>query len=157
MSSGKASDSGEPFKREYPDRPIASVAVCVLKSGKILAAKRANPPSQGLWSVPGGATELGETIQETAHREIDEECGIKIEVGQVFMVENLIVPDGRGSIRFHYVVTYILAHYVSGEARPDSDALEVRWVTPEEMNNLDMNPVVRRNMLKAFEIGHPSI
>ena len=141
-----------PVKRYYPEHPIASIAVCVLKEGKILLTKRANPPSQGLWSVPGGVIELGETIQEAAKRETYEECGIKIEVGAVFNVENLIIPDERGNIQYHYIVTYLLAQHLSGEARPDSDALEVRWVTREELTNLDMSPVASRIYRKAFEI-----
>ena len=143
----------KPVKREYPRSPIPSVAACVLKGDKILVAKRANPPSQGLWSVPGGMVELGETIQDTARREINEECGIQIEVGDLFTVENLIMPDEKGRIQFHYVVTYLLARYKSGELRPSSDALDVRWVTPEEMNKLEMNPVIRGIMLRAFEIN----
>jgi len=156
MSPGKSPETGEPVKRRYPQSPIASVAVCVLNGQRILVAKRANPPSQGLWSVPGGMVELGETLQEAARREINEECGIRIEVGEIFNVENLIVPDEKGRIQFHYIITYLVAHYTSGEARPDSDALDVRWATPQELNNLDMHPVVRKNMLKAFEIGRSS-
>jgi ADP-ribose pyrophosphatase YjhB (NUDIX family) len=153
MGSERAVVTGESIERQYPKRPFASVAACVLKGERILVIKRATQPSKGLWSVPGGVVELGETIQDTAKRELNEECGIEIEVGEVFNVENLIVPDERGRVQFHYVVTYLIAHYVSGEAHPDSDAQEVRWATPEELENLDMNPVVRKNMLKAFEIG----
>jgi len=139
------------INREYPERPIASVAVCVFKGNNILVIKRATPPSQGLWSVPGGMVELGETIQDTAKREIDEECGIRIEVGEVFHVASLVVPDDEGLVRFYYVVTYVLADYISGQVRPGSDALDIRWATSEELVNLDMSPVVRENMLKAFE------
>jgi 8-oxo-dGTP diphosphatase len=150
MSSEKAASTDESVEREYPERPIASVAPCVFKGDRVLVIKRATPPSQGLWSVPGGMIELGETIQDAAKRELDEECGVEIEVDKVFHVENLIVPDETGHIRFHYVVTYLVAHYVSGEVRPGSDALDVRWATSQELTSLDMNPVVRDIMLKAF-------
>lgn len=153
MSSGKDSETSDSIKRQYPDRPVASVAVCVLKGEKILVIKRAKPPSRGLWSVPGGVVELGETIEETACREIQEECGIQIEAGQVFNVENLIVRDEKGRVQFHYVVTYLIARYLSGEAQSGSDAAGVRWATASELKNLDMNPVVRKNMLRALEIG----
>lgn len=146
----------ESINREYPERPIASVAACVFKGNRILVIKRATPPSQGLWSIPGGMVELGETIQDTAKREIQEECGIEIDVGEVFHVANLVLPDEKGLVRYHYVVTYILADYVSGKIRPGSDALDIRWATSEELNNLDMSPVVRENILKAFKIKNPS-
>ena len=142
----------ESIKREYPERPIASVAACVLQGDRILVIRRANQPSQGLWSVPGGMVELEETIQETAKREIREECGIEIDVGEVFQVENLIVPDESGEIQYHYVVTYLLANYLSGKIRPGSDAIGVYWVTSDELSNLDMNPIVRENLLRAFEL-----
>lgn len=142
----------ESVSREYPERPIASVGVCVFKDNRILVIKRATPPSQGLWSVPGGMVELGETIQDTAKREIWEECGIEIDVGEVFHVANLVVPDEKGLVRFHYVITYILADYMSGEIRPGSDALDIRWANSQELDNLDMSPIVRENMLKAFRL-----
>jgi 8-oxo-dGTP diphosphatase len=148
--------TNESINREYPERPIASVAVCVFKGDRILVIKRATPPSQGLWSVPGGMVELGEAIQDTAKREIQEECGIEIDVGEVFHVANLVVPDEKGLVRFHYVITYILADYASGNESPGSDALDVKWVTSEELDNLDMSPVVRENMLKAFKIKNSS-
>lgn len=146
-------NNDESIKREYPERPIASMAACVFKDDKILIIRRANPPSQGMWSLPGGMIELGETIQETTKREVEEECGIEIDVGDVFLVRNLIVPDDKRDIQFHYIVTWMLAHYKSGEARPGSDAMDTKWVTAEELNKYDMSPVVRENILKAFRIA----
>lgn len=139
--------------REYPDRPFPSAAVCVVKGDKILVIKRANPPSQELWSLPGGVINLGETIQDAAKREVREECGIEVEMGRIFNIENLIVRDETGRIHFHYVVSYLVAHYVSGQPRTSSEALDVKWATDQELVDLDMNPVVRENMLKAFEIS----
>jgi 8-oxo-dGTP diphosphatase len=146
-------NNNETMKREYPERPIASMAACVFKDDKILIIRRANPPSQGMWSLPGGVVELGETIQETTRREVEEECGIEIEVGDVFHAANLIVPDEKGNIRFHYVVTYLLAYYKSGEARPDSDAMDIKWVKSEELTGFNMNPIVYENIMKAFRIA----
>ena len=139
--------------REYPERPFASAAACVFKGNQVLVIRRANPPSQGLWSIPGGAVDLGETIQDAVTREIREESGVEIEVGKVFNVENLIVPDETGRIHFHYVVSYLLARYISGEPRASSDALDVKWATSRDLAGLDMNPVVRKNMLEALEIA----
>ena len=152
MSSERAVSMGESIGREYPERPIASVAPCVFKGDRILLIKRATPPSQGLWSVPGGMIELGETFKSAAKRELREECGIEIEVDKVFHVENFVVPDEKGDIQFHYIVTYMIAHYLNGELHPGSDALDVRWATRQELNGLDMNPVVRKIMLESFDV-----
>lgn len=145
-------NNNESVKREYPERPISSMAACVFKDDKILIVRRANPPSQGMWSLPGGVIELGETIQETTRREVAEECGIEIGVGEIFHAENLIVFDERGDIRFHYIVTYLLAYYKSGEARPGSDATDIKWVKVEELPEFDMNPIVHETIMKAFRI-----
>ena len=136
--------------REYPNRPIASVAACVFDGERILLVKRGTPPSKGRWSVPGGAIELGESFEETAKREIDEECGVEIEVGDIFGIENFLVPDKNNSIQYHYIVTYVTAKYISGDIRPGSEELDVCWATEEELMNLDMNPITREYLLKAF-------
>ena len=62
----------------------------------------------------------------------------------------LIFREG-GHIRFHYVVIYSLARYVEGEVHPQSDALEVRWAAREELDALDMHPLVRETVRRAFE------
>ena len=141
-----------PSDREYPERPIVSVGACVFRDNRVLLIKRGTPPSLGKWSVPGGMIELGETIQETAKREIEEECDIEIRPDRVLNVENHIVPDENGRTKYHYAVIYLLADYVSGEPRAGSDAVDVRWAESKELDGLDMNPVVRKNMLEAFRL-----
>ncbi len=146
-------NSSEPFGREYPYRPIVSAAACVFQGDRVLLIKRAQQPSQGLWSVPGGAIELGETIHDAAQRELREECNIEIEVDKITNVVDLIVSDDKERIKFHYVIIYLLARYVSGEVRPGSDASDIRWTTCQELNALEMTPVVRKNMQQAFEMA----
>ncbi|MFC1952638.1 NUDIX hydrolase [Chloroflexota bacterium] len=153
MTSEKDATDNVFIGREYPERPFASAAACVFKGNRILVIKRANPPSQGLWSIPGGAVDLGETVQEAVKREIREECSVEIEVEKVLNVENLIVPDETGRIHFHYVVSYLLARYVSGQERASSDATDVIWATSRELTGLDMNSVVQKNMLAAFKVA----
>ena len=138
-------------EREYPKRPIASVAACVFKDARILLVQRGTPPSKGKWSVPGGAIELGESLIDTAKRELDEECGVEIEVSDIFDVENLLLRDEDGRIQYHYVVTYLTANYISGDIRPGPEELGICWATREELMNLDMDPVVRDFMFKAFD------
>jgi 8-oxo-dGTP diphosphatase len=95
--------------------------------------------------------ELGETIHEAARREVYEECGIEIETGTVVDAVDHIVLDKDGHIRFHYTVIYLLARLVGGVAHANSDALEIRWVTHDELKTLDMHPLARRTVQKAFE------
>jgi 8-oxo-dGTP diphosphatase len=141
------------FSREYPQRPIVTAVACVFREGRVLLIKRAQEPSKGRWSVPGGAIELGEKIYDAVRREVREECGIEIEIIRVINAADSIVPDEAGRVWFHYVPIYILARYVSGEARPDSDALEVRWVKREELDSLDINPIACERINRAFDMA----
>jgi 8-oxo-dGTP diphosphatase len=138
-------------EREYPTRPIASVAACVFKDDRILLVQRGTPPSKGQWSVPGGAIELGESFEDTAKRELDEECGVEMEVDDIFDVEDFIIRDEDDNIQYHYVVTYVTANYISGNIRPGPEEMDVCWATKEELMSLDMNSITRGYMLKAFE------
>ena len=81
--------------RIYPASPISGVGAVVYNSRKILLVKRAKEPNKGLWSIPGGGIELGETIFEAAKRETREECSIEIEIERVLDAADNIVRDSR--------------------------------------------------------------
>ncbi|MCX5854565.1 MAG: NUDIX hydrolase [Deltaproteobacteria bacterium] len=134
-------------KREYPDQPIVGVGAVVLKDGKVLLVKRGIAPSKGLWAIPGGSLKLGETLQEGAEREILEETGVVVKAGKPFYSFDFFERDDDGRIRFHYVVVDMMADYISGDVQGADDALEARWVSPEELNDL----VVSKNTLNILE------
>jgi ADP-ribose pyrophosphatase YjhB (NUDIX family) len=125
----------------------------VLRGNRVLLVKRANAPSQGRWSVPGGVIELGETLYAAAAREIAEECAVEIEVERVINVLDNIIPDDDGRLRFHYVLIYVLARYRSGQVRPGSDALDARWLTLDELDELDMPSRGRNLVRQAFALA----
>jgi ADP-ribose pyrophosphatase len=124
----------------YPEAPVVAVGACVFKDGRVLLVRRANPPAQGLWAIPGGRVELGETLAEAARREIREETGVRIAPGEAVYTFDVIERDAQGRIRFHYVIVDLLAQYLGGRPRPGSDAAEVRWVSPAELSRMDVNP-----------------
>jgi 8-oxo-dGTP diphosphatase len=134
--------------RQYPGVPIPAVGAVVFKEGKILTIKRGNEPSKGKWSIPGGRVELGETTFEAAVREVREECSIEVEIERVHYCVDNIIRDAEGLIKYHFVIIDLLAKYVSGEIRAQSDALECRWVTPQELLKLDISPMLR-DMLES--------
>ena len=143
--------SSLPAGREYPVRPIVSAHAIVLHGDAILLVRRAHAPGPGRWSVPGGAVELGETIQEAARREVREECGIDVDVTAVADVVDSIIRDERGQVRVHFVVVYLFAGYASGDVRAGSDAADVLWATRGQLVALDMSPVARRVVERAFD------
>jgi ADP-ribose pyrophosphatase len=124
---------------EYPETPLVAVGAIVMKDGRVLLVRRGQPPSEGMWAIPGGRVELGETLQAAAEREIEEETGLTISAGDPVHTFDVILQDEAGRIRFHYVIVDLLAVYVSGELQPGDDAHEARWVTPDELEELPVN------------------
>jgi 8-oxo-dGTP diphosphatase len=88
----------------YPVVPRIGVGAIIVKEGKVLLVKRGIEPSKGLWAIPGGTLKLGETLQECAAREILEETGIKIKVGECIYVFDFIKRDSKKKIKFHFVI-----------------------------------------------------
>jgi 8-oxo-dGTP diphosphatase len=133
--------------REYPDRPRVGVGAIVIREGRVLLVQRGIEPSRGLWAIPGGSLELGETIQEGAEREILEETGIVIRAGDPVHTFDFFERDQAGLIRFHYVIVDVTAEYVSGDVRADDDAADARWLSPKDLDALS----VAHNTLRVLQ------
>ncbi len=124
--------------REYPGRPFVGVGAVVIKEGRVLLVRRGGPPGRGLWAIPGGLVELGETLQAAAEREIEEETGLRIKAGRPVYTFDSIHRDENGRIRFHYVIVDLAAEYISGEVRPGDDVAEAGWFAFPEIQALGM-------------------
>ncbi|MDD2672960.1 MAG: NUDIX hydrolase [Syntrophales bacterium] len=126
--------------REYPAVPRAGIGAVVIRGGKMLLVKRATPPGAGLWAIPGGLVELGETMQAAAEREILEETGLKIRAGEPVHVFDVIRKGERGAIRCHYVIVDLAAEYVDGEPEAGDDVSGARWLSADELRELPVSP-----------------
>ena len=145
------------MSREYPDRPIAAVGAVVIDQGRVLLIRRGKPPRPGLWSLPGGGQELGESYIEAALREVREETGLIVEsLGLVDIVDS-ITRDESGRVRFHYLLADIVACPVGGTLKAGGDATEARWFSAEEAFALPLWSETIRIIKKALEIAaaHP--
>ena len=139
------------MKREYPEAPIVTVGLFVRRGERVLIVQRGKEPAKGRWSIPGGAVELGEPLREAGRREVREECGIEVAVGDVACVLETIVPGSApGAPRFHYVIIDFYADYVSGELRPASDSADARWVTRSELAQFDITEKAREILLRML-------
>jgi len=139
------------MEREYPIRPIVSVGVVVRKGNRVLLVRRGQEPRKGEWSIPGGAIELGETIRQAAQRELEEECGLKIQPGRVLDVIDAIYRDEKGKVRYHYVLIDLNAEYLGGKLAVGSDIEEARWVTKEALPRFYLPEKTLAVILKALE------
>src|SRR6201986_2505945 len=120
-------------RREYPEAPIVGVGAVVIDGTKVLLVRRGNEPLKGEWSLPGGAVELGETLQQGVVREVLEETGlVVVPAGIVEVLDRItqdeVLQDGApGRVRYHYVLIDFVCHVTGGAMRKGSDADEVRW------------------------------
>jgi len=138
---------------EYPSQPRVAVGAIVFKDGKVLLVKRGQPPADGLWAIPGGSVELGETLQAAAEREIREETTIVIRAKAPVFTFDTVEKDKKGDIRFHYVIVDLTADYIEGEPRAGSDVTEARWVSPSELEQLNVNRTTRKLLKEQFDFG----
>jgi 8-oxo-dGTP diphosphatase len=122
-----------PDPRRYPDRPWVGVGVVVWRDDKVLLVRRGKAPRQGEWGIPGGAQDLGETLFETATREVREETGLTIRPTAIVTAIDAILRDSSTAVEFHYTLIEVSAEWVSGKAVAQSDIEAVRWVLPAEV------------------------
>jgi 8-oxo-dGTP diphosphatase len=144
------------MSRLYPSLPIVGVGAVIVHNGEVLIVRRANPPLQGEWSIPGGALDLGEKLRDGVAREVLEETGLVVEVGPVLDVFDSIFPDSEGRTQYHYVLIDYLCHPRSGTAVAASDAAEICWARPEELLALGMKQVTIDVIRKALELDSGS-
>lgn len=114
-------------------RPSLAASAAVFRGGRVLLAKRGFAPGLGLWSLPGGRVEAGETVAEAAAREVREEVGTEAEIVGVAAVLDIISRDGDGTLSSHFVVVAHAALWRAHEPVPGPEATEVDWFLPEEV------------------------
>jgi 8-oxo-dGTP diphosphatase len=104
------------------------VGVAIVEQGRLLAARRAQPPAlAGLWELPGGKVEPGEDVDAAAVREVDEELGCRVEVTEAL--------DGSSPIDDDLALRVVVARLVGGDPVPhEHDA--VRWLRPGELDEV---------------------
>jgi 8-oxo-dGTP diphosphatase len=119
-------------RREYPEAPIVGVGAVVIDGTKVLLVRRGQEPLKGEWSLPGGALELGETLQQGVVREVLEETGLDRRPGGIVEVLDRITHDeSTGRVRYHYVLVDFVCRVAGGTLLGGSDAEEARWVERE--------------------------
>jgi ADP-ribose pyrophosphatase YjhB (NUDIX family) len=119
--------------RDYPDRPFVGVGAVIVHEGKVVLIRRRYEPLAGQWSLPGGIVELGETLERSVAREMEEETGLQVEVGPVIEVFDRITRDADDRIRYHYVLIDYLCWPVAGELRAGSDVDAAVLVDPSAL------------------------
>ncbi len=140
------------MKREFPEIPLVGIGAIIIEDSRVLLVKRAHPPIQGQWSIPGGVLEVGELVREAAVREAREETGLIVEPGELLGVYDRVLRNEEKRVQYHYVLIDFLCRRVGGELMAASDAAEVRWFAREELPSLklaeDTEDVIRKGFAK---------
>jgi ADP-ribose pyrophosphatase YjhB (NUDIX family) len=138
------------MNREFPELPLVGVGAIIIEGSRVLLVKRAHPPLQAQWSIPGGVLEVGELIREAAVREAREETGLIVEPADLLGVYDRVLR-AEGRVQYHYVLIDFLCHLIGGELQAADDAAEVRWFTREELPPLKLAPDTQEVIQKGFE------
>jgi len=124
-------------------RPIPGAGVVCMRGEEVLLVKRAKPPLQGSWSLPGGKIRWGETAVAAALRELGEETGIEAEIVGLIDVVDAIFPDA-GPPESHHVLVDFAARWRAGEPRAADDASDAAFVSLEDaLERIDWEPTRR--------------
>src|SRR6202041_1395707 len=132
----ESSMSNDERSRTYPTRPYLAVSAAIFRDGRVLIVRRARPPAHGLYTLPGGGVELGETLEEAVVREVREETGLAIEPLALAGYREVIVRDAAGKIERHFVILPFAARYLAGEIALNAELAEAKWLLPEELSGL---------------------
>lgn len=139
--------------RLYPERPFLAASAALIRDGRLLLATRGKPPLAGIFSLPGGLVETGETLAEAALRELREEVGVTGEVVDVIGPVEFLERDGEGRVSHHFVILAHLVRWVAGEPCTGEEASELRWIGPDEIGTVPTTPGLDPILLRAFVLS----
>ena len=124
-------------------RPILAASAAVFRAREVLLVKRGRPPGQGLWSLPGGKVQFGETIEAAALREVREETAVVAEIKGVAGIYEIITAE------FHFAIACHACFWREGEVTAGSDAQEARFVALDEIGQLTLAPKTAKAIADA--------
>ena len=140
-----------PDPRAYPDRPYLAVSAAIIRDGRVLVARRARGPALGVWTLPGGVVEAGETLIEALVREVQEETGMTIEPVTLAGHREVLVRDDDRRVSRHFVILCFASRWISGEPRLNEELAEARWLKLEELAGLNTTEGLGEIVASAIE------
>jgi 8-oxo-dGTP diphosphatase len=126
--------------RSYPQRPFLAVSAAIVRDGKILVVRRARPPANGLYTLPGGVVEVGETLTDAVVREVREETSLAVEPVALAGFRETVVRDGSDRVQRHFVILCFAARWRAGEPVLNEELSEAHWLDPAELAGLATTP-----------------
>lgn len=141
--------SSRRFRKEHIVTSV--VAVIVDEQERVLLTRRSIPPFKGLWVMPGGKIDLGEPIMVALRREVDEEVGLDVEVGDLIDVFEHVTP---GEENCHFIILFYRCRPVhSNIAHNQDEVAEAGWVSRHDLAGYQMPEGTRYILSKVFPDG----
>jgi 8-oxo-dGTP diphosphatase len=122
--------------RIYPTRPYLAVSAAIFRDGRVLIVRRARPPAHGLYTLPGGGVELGETLEQAVIREVREETALDIAPVDLVGYRQAIARDDAGRVERHFVILPFAARFIGGEILLNEELAEAHWLAPADISSL---------------------
>ena len=138
-------------ERTYPQRPYLAVSAAIIRDGKVLVVRRGRKPALGIYTLPGGVVEAGETLTRALTREVCEETALAIEPVALAGHREVIVKDADGRIERHFVIMCFASRWVSGEPVLNEELDDARWIDPAELANLRTTEGIAEIVATAVE------
>ena len=145
-------ESGKRMSRRYPSRPVVGVGAIITDGDRVLLVRRGREPSKGLWSIPGGMLELGESLVDGIRREVREEVGLEVRVLETVEVLERIIYDDDGKIEYHYVLVDYLCEPLGRTLRVADDADAAEWVRRRNVSSYEITKGTPAVIEKAFAV-----
>jgi 8-oxo-dGTP diphosphatase len=139
-----------PDDRRFPAHPIPGVGALIIDHDRILLVERGHEPLKGYWSLPGGAVETGERMEDALRREILEETGLEVAVDHLLEVLERITPGEDGKAEYHYILIDYICHPTGGSLCASDDAARAEWFTEDEVADLKITYGTPGVIARAF-------
>lgn len=141
------------MRRDYPDRPFVGVGAVIVEGTRVVLVRRGSEPLAGQWSLPGGAVEIGETLDACVVREMVEETGLQVAVGPVIEVFDRITRDAEGRVQYHYVLVDYLCWPVEGTLQAGSDVDAAVWADVSELSGYHLASTATAVIMRGLEFA----
>jgi ADP-ribose pyrophosphatase YjhB (NUDIX family) len=138
--------------RSYPERPFLAVSAAIVRAGQVLVVRRARMPADGLFSLPGGVVEIGETLTQALVREVREETSLAIEPVALAGFREAITRDRDNRVERHFVILPFAARWLAGEVVLNEELSEARWLRPLELAGLPTTAGLAEIVAAAFSL-----
>ena len=134
-------------------RPLLGVSTFVRRDESVLLVRRGKPPLRDTWAFPGGLVEFGELLADAAAREVLEETGLTVAIGEAIDHAEIILRDEFGAAERHYVLIVFAGTWQAGEPVAGDDAAEARWVAASHLPRFPKTPDTERIINRFLESG----